>query len=113
MTVKMPITGAIERELKTARAFASSIADDDALDQAEQELADLRQACREGWRYADELRQANIKLVVAINLIRETLNGAEVQDLHQIINSALAEYRGTQKPSAAQQFGTDLWAGLK
>lgn len=42
-----------------------------------------------------ELLEANTKLVGAINLIRETLNGGEVQDLHQIINSALAAHAAT------------------
>ena len=42
-----------------------------------------------------ELLDANAKLAGAINLIRETLNGGEVQDLHQIINAALAAHDAT------------------
>ena len=42
-----------------------------------------------------ELLEANTKLVGAINLIRETLNGGEVQDLHQIINSAIDAHAAT------------------
>lgn len=42
-----------------------------------------------------DLLKANTKLVGAINLIREMLNGGEVQDLHQIINAALATHEAT------------------
>lgn len=42
-----------------------------------------------------ELLEANTKLVGAIELIRETLRGGEVQDLHQIINAALAAHDAT------------------
>ena len=36
--------------------------------------------------------ETSTKLVGAIDMIRETLDGGNVQDLKQIINSALAEY---------------------
>jgi hypothetical protein len=47
---------------------------------------------------AAELRRmhsANLKLVGAIDMIRETLNGGTVDDLLYIINTALAEHRET------------------
>lgn len=47
---------------------------------------------------ADEitrLREANTKLVGAIDMIRETLRGGNVEDLLYIINKALASYRNT------------------
>lgn len=44
-----------------------------------------------------ELLAANTKLVGAIDLIKETLNGGEVQDLHLIINSALDAHKATIK----------------
>lgn len=41
-----------------------------------------------------ELLEVNTRLVCAINLIKETLSGGEVQDLHQIINAAIdAHYK--------------------
>lgn len=49
-----------------------------------------------------ELFEANTKLVGAINLIRETLNGGEVQDLHQIINAALAAHDATTETHNAK-----------
>ena len=47
-----------------------------------------------------ELIDANTKLAGAINLIRETLNGGEVQDLHQIINAALDAHEESKTPNA-------------
>lgn len=58
------------------------------------------------------LTVANTKLVGAIDMIRETLKGGNVEDLLLIINRALDEYHATQKPSEAQQFGGDLWSGM-
>ena len=46
---------------------------------------------------ASELRRlhaANLKLAGAIDMIRETLNGGNVDDLLYIINTALEEHRG-------------------
>jgi hypothetical protein len=46
---------------------------------------------------AAELRRlvaANLKLAGAIDMIRETLKGGNVDDLLYIINTALAEHRG-------------------
>jgi hypothetical protein len=46
---------------------------------------------------AAELRRlvaANLKLAGAIDMIRATLNGGNVDDLLYIINTALAEHRG-------------------
>ena len=40
---------------------------------------------------AEKTEAANVKLVGAIDMIRETLNGSNVQDLLLIINSALDE----------------------
>lgn len=57
------------------------------------------------------LQDANTALVGAIDMIRETLDGGNVQDLREIINAALAKYRGTQKPSEAQMLGGDLYGG--
>ena len=51
-----------------------------------------------GSEAAAELRRlhsANLKLAGAIDTIRETLNGGNVDDLLYIINTALAEHRGT------------------
>lgn len=39
------------------------------------------------------LQAANVALVGAIDMIRETLDGGDVQDLRQIINAALAKHR--------------------
>jgi hypothetical protein len=47
---------------------------------------------------AAELRRlhaANLKLAGAIDMIRETLKGGNVDDLLYIINTALAEHRST------------------
>lgn len=41
----------------------------------------------------DALQAANAALVCAIDMIRETLDGGDVQDLRQIINAALAKHR--------------------
>jgi hypothetical protein len=41
-----------------------------------------------------DLKAANLKLAGAIDMIRETLNGGNVDDLLYIINTALAEHRG-------------------
>lgn len=51
-----------------------------------------------------ELLNANTKLVGAIDMIRETLNGGNVQDLHQIINAAL-EANVELTPNAAMKGG--------
>jgi len=43
-----------------------------ALGQPEpQEIADLRQACREGWRYADELEQERKRLTAALAALEQ------------------------------------------
>jgi len=43
-----------------------------ALEQPEQEeIADLRQACREGWRYADELEQERERLTAALAALEQ------------------------------------------
>jgi hypothetical protein len=52
--------------------------------------AELRRLHEENER----LREANIKLVCAIDMIRETLMGSDVQDLLLIINRALDAARG-------------------
>ncbi len=41
-----------------------------------------------------DLKAANLKLAGAIDMIREALNGGNVDDLLYIINTALAEHRG-------------------
>jgi hypothetical protein len=41
-----------------------------------------------------DLKAANLKLAGAIDMIRATLNGGNVDDLLYIINTALAEHRG-------------------
>ncbi len=41
-----------------------------------------------------DLKAANLKLAGAIDMIRETLKGGNVDDLLYIINTALAEHRG-------------------
>lgn len=89
---------AIERELAVARGLTSCRGDDDALDEAEREL--------------DALRTANVKLAGAINLIREALNGGEVQDLHQIINAALDAHEKTMTPNAKVSGAGTASAGL-
>lgn len=42
---------------------------------------------------ANSLREANTKLVGALDMIRETLNGGNVEDLLHTVNEALAAYR--------------------
>jgi len=41
------------------------------------------------------LRSANVKLAGALDMIRETLQGGNVDDLLYIINTALEEHRST------------------
>ena len=84
----------------------------DEIERLQSSLDAERIACKQGWRYADELAQANTKLVGAIDMIRETLLGGNVEDLLVIINGALDEYRRGQKPSDAEAFGRDLWSGI-
>tara|TARA_R110000868_G_scaffold75783_3_gene218428 strand:+ start:142 stop:492 length:351 start_codon:yes stop_codon:yes gene_type:complete len=45
---------------------------------------------------AEKAEAANVKLVGAIDMIRETLNGGNVEDLLLIINNALEEARNVQ-----------------
>ena len=66
----------------------------DELDYKEQRFLDpypseLRQAAAELRR----LYAANLKLAGAIDMIRETLNGGNVDDLLYIINTALEKHR--------------------
>ena len=48
----------------------------------------------EGAAELRRLQAANLKLAGAIDMIRETLNGGNVDDLLYIINTALEEHRG-------------------
>jgi hypothetical protein len=50
--------------------------------------------CHEAAAELRRLQAANLKLAGAIDMIRETLNGGNVDDLLYIINTALAEHRG-------------------
>lgn len=52
-----------------------------------------------------ELLEANIKLVGALNLIKETLNGAEVQDLLEIINTAIDKHNEILQ----ERYPSDYW----
>jgi hypothetical protein len=49
--------------------------------------------CRNAAEEIERLQAANLKLAGAIDMIRETLNGGNVDDLLYIINTALAEHR--------------------
>ena len=62
--------GFVERELAVARGLASCRGDDARLDDADAELADLRQACREGWRYAAELEDERKRLLAEIDRVK-------------------------------------------
>jgi hypothetical protein len=62
--------GFVERELAVARGLASCRGDDTRLDEAETELADLRQACREGWRYAAELDDERKRLQAELDRVQ-------------------------------------------
>jgi hypothetical protein len=70
---------------------------------AEVRVSDINEvlsAYRDCVEQSAERHAAIVKLVGALDLIRETLDGAEVQDLHQIINDALKAAHECQKPSA-------------
>jgi len=63
-------------------------------------VQETKQTRELGMHRADVLKQrierlyaANLKLAGAIDMIRETLNGGNVDDLLYIINTALAEHR--------------------
>lgn len=62
----------------------------------------------------DALRDANTKLVGALDMIRETLDGGEVQDLRLIINNALRANRNAMQPTrkTTQEVSGDIWSGL-
>lgn len=62
--------GFVERELAVARGLAACRGDDDRLDEADTELADLRQACREGWRHAAELEEERKRLQAEIDRVK-------------------------------------------
>lgn len=62
--------GFVERELATARGLAACRGDDARLDEAETELAALRQACREGWRYAAELDDERKRLQAELDRVK-------------------------------------------
>ena len=74
----------------------------DFAEKRDKEFYALRNECNElktiAFHLGEDKRKllaVNKKLACAIVLIRETLNGGEVQDLHQIINAALAEHVAT------------------
>lgn len=84
----------------------------DFAEKRDKEFYALRNECNELKKIAfhlgeDKLRllAVNKKLACAIGLIRETLNGGEVQDLHQIINAALAEHAEVAMMTAAHNVG--------
>jgi hypothetical protein len=92
---------ALDKALAVLRIYCACRGDDEFLNKAEAELGRLQQSEREGWRYAAELEQqrkrlseVNIKLLGALDMIRETLNGGEVDDLLYIINTAIAKAEG-------------------
>jgi hypothetical protein len=62
--------GFVERELAVARGLAACRGDDARLDEADTELADLRQACREGWRYAAELEEERKRLQAELDRMK-------------------------------------------
>jgi hypothetical protein len=49
--------------------------------------------CAEAAAELRRLRSANVKLAGALDMIRETLHGGNVDDLLYIINTALEEHR--------------------
>ena len=49
-----------------------------------------------------ELLRINTKLVCSLDLIRETMNGGDVQDLHQTINDALAEHESVTEAYSSE-----------
>ncbi len=69
------------------------------------ELGELRRECERAWREVDAiakdevrgLREANAKLVGALDMVREALHGGEVEDLLLIVNSALSEYHRSMR----------------
>ena len=56
-------SGFLEREISVMRSFASCASDETRIDEAEQELADLRRSCAEGWRHAGELEEERKRLL--------------------------------------------------
>lgn len=62
--------GFVERELAVARGLAACRGDEARLHEADTELADLRQACREGWRYAAELDEERKRLQAELDRVK-------------------------------------------
>jgi hypothetical protein len=60
--------------------------------------ADMNQEPKWSDPTIDALVAANTKLVGALDMVRETLNGGNVQDLVYIINTALEENRRAAAP---------------
>ena len=102
---------AIERELATARGLASSHGDDDALTEAENELAKLREieaaaelAC--GLLWMVEMRGK--KVLAAFETLRDALGGSGSKGLGKAIQRAIDSGHEADHPPSA-----DYWAGKK
>ncbi len=85
--------GFVERELAVARSMAACRGDEERLDEADTELADLRQACREGWRYAAELDEERKRLADVLPL--HEVGSAYAHRLAVMLECALLDPTGT------------------
>lgn len=85
--------GFVERELAVARGLAACRGDEARLDEADTELADLRQACREGWRYAAELEEERKRLAEVLPL--HAVGSAYAHRLAVMLECALLDPTGT------------------
>ena len=108
------------RDLSNYKHSDTSLGDDaaDEIERLRVEVDRLNSELRTmitdlGRRRAEIERRDNVerKLVGALDMIRETLNGGNVEDLLMTINAALNEYHAVQKPTEAQALGSDLWGG--
>jgi len=101
----------LERELATMRGFAASRSDDDCLDEADAELAQLRKieeaaelACGLLWMVEDRRE----KVRTAFHALRDALGGSGSKGLGKAIKRAIDAGHEADHPP-----GCDWWAGKK
>src|SRR5574337_1038719 len=101
----------LERELATMRGFAASRSDDDCLDEADAELAQLRKieeaaelACGLLWMVEDRRK----KVRAAFHALRDALGGSGSNGRGKAIRRAIDAGHEADHPP-----GADWWAGKK
>lgn len=114
LVIRMPTEvpkGTVERELATARGLASSVCDDDALNEADAELLKLRKieeaaelAC--GLLWMVEYRSEKVR--AAFHALRDALGGSGSKGLGKAIKLAIDAGHEADHPPEA-----DWWAGKK